>query len=778
MSAALKLVYPPDAESTCPTPDGRGGWNGIVGDGQQTPPAGSKLITIQEAAQRATQNGRGKTLGERAIQSRCEKSYLAAGLAVYARDPGRGRKQQLMVWEHADPLFARVASDRDVNYDVKQIRDDHRAILWWKLDLVKAAAQVRREADRGGESAEAAVETLLATVKLVKPSDRLHPPHGAKVPGVRGFRNWERDYFKGDDRGRSGLAALVMARWESDRPSYEEQNHDDPFFEELRARYLNDRQPSLMQVWKEVTMIALRQGWPERSLPQCKRYVKSLPEQVKIRFREGLKAYEDKAEPFYERDYRTLATNDLWNSDHHQLDVWATIDGKLVRPWLTAWQDLRSRRIVGWFVSPNAPNQFAILDSIAEAMERLGGHVPSGVYIDNGKDFDAKSLQGITKKQRKAEQLARLQGKPVVELDDKGWGIFRACQIDVTHAWPYRGQSKPIERFFGRLEAEWGKRQPTYTGNKPENRPDSLADKLKRGAAPPLSVLAADLVEWIEEDFNKSPHMGQGMDGRSPLVVYEQCLPDPVNILPAPVAEVVLHPATSPLKVRQNGVTWKDSSYGNGNAFLFKYFDEKIRLRIDRRDARRATAWSLEGKFICELTMNGRMPFKITPNDMQKVQSAKKKTRKQMAEYHRNRPVWHHDTADMLRKEAAARHERERREQPPEQERNLRPVAMALGDQVAAAARHGRISDGELRAAVGAEGTGRPRNDTAELMMQAAERWEQERREAAEAEPDILGTLSRACAEKHDLDEYDAADDYDPRYFGYDPEEEDGDDDD
>jgi hypothetical protein len=37
-------------------------------------------------------------------------------------------------------------------------------------------------------------------------------------------------------------------------------------------------------------------------------------------------------------------------ADHHRCDVWVRHAGKHVRPWLTCWEDVRSRKIVGWAV--------------------------------------------------------------------------------------------------------------------------------------------------------------------------------------------------------------------------------------------------------------------------------------------------------------------------------------------------------------------------------------------------------------------------------------------
>lgn len=137
----------------------------------------------------------------------------------------------------------------------------------------------------------------------------------------------------------------------------------DPFFTILRDLYFSTRRPSLRQCWSDAREIAAEQGVGQRSYDQSKRYIRSLPKAAVLMHREGDKAYGDKAEPFIERDFGQLASNELWCADHHQFDVWVSAGGKLVRPWLTAWQDLRSRMIVGWKIFAHDPNQDVILEA-------------------------------------------------------------------------------------------------------------------------------------------------------------------------------------------------------------------------------------------------------------------------------------------------------------------------------------------------------------------------------------------------------------------------------
>ena len=56
--------------------------------------------------------------------------------------------------------------------------------------------------------------------------------------------------------------------------------------------------------------------------------------------------------------------------------------GQRCRPWLTAWQDVRSRKIVAWAIYSHAPNSDPILSTFRQAVLQQGA--PVSVIIDNG----------------------------------------------------------------------------------------------------------------------------------------------------------------------------------------------------------------------------------------------------------------------------------------------------------------------------------------------------------------------------------------------------------
>jgi putative transposase len=113
-----------------------------------------------------------------------------------------------------------------------------------------------------------------------------------------------------------------------------------------------------------VKELAIKNHWPWfGSIRRCQKWVEaniSKPELVLNR--QGKKAYDTLCAPYIERNPNQFAANECWVGDHHQFDFFCLDRGHVLRPWLTAWQDMRSRMIVGWTIS-SQPNQYTILNA-------------------------------------------------------------------------------------------------------------------------------------------------------------------------------------------------------------------------------------------------------------------------------------------------------------------------------------------------------------------------------------------------------------------------------
>ena len=110
--------------------------------------------------------------------------------------------------------------------------------------------------------------------------------------------------------------------------------------------------------------------------------------------RQGKRAWAQRYLPHLEISYTKIESGELYEGDHTPCDFWVRYKDRTIRPWLTTFQDVRSRCIVGWHLGPT-PHQDAILAALHMAFRDWA--IPSIMRIDNGRDFTSKAITGYTK---------------------------------------------------------------------------------------------------------------------------------------------------------------------------------------------------------------------------------------------------------------------------------------------------------------------------------------------------------------------------------------------
>lgn len=302
-----------------------------------------------------------------------------------------------------------------------------------------------------------------------------------------------------------------------------------------RNKYLNERL-SIALVHK-----ALKREWERLRSDHCEpptyeslrvylqREIKPL---VKMIARDGDRVYKEDAAPYIIRDISRIRCNQVWISDHMIHDVWCRNDGvfgelaenEALRPWLTCITDMRSRRVIApaWCATPSSRS---IGDALLLGMRLFGK--PREFYVDNGKDYN--------------------------KLSDEQQGVLIRLGIESRPCLPLHPQSKQIESFFGnsvhqQFDKLW---RPFYAGSSPATRPEECDEALRlhkrllkegRGNESPLPAAREFIraaARYLDE-FNETPHTGQGMSRRTPNDVFDAELPperrSPVN--PADVAQL------------------------------------------------------------------------------------------------------------------------------------------------------------------------------------------------------------------------------------------------
>lgn len=224
--------------------------------------------------------------------------------------------------------------------------------------------------------------------------------------------------------------------------------------------------------------------------------------------REGKKAWNDKVAFYVDRDYDKIEVGDILVADGHVLNFETTNPwtGKGQRMELVMWYDMASNCPLGWEIMPTENTQ-AIASAFRRACITLGKY-PRIAYLDNGKAFRSKYFNGVDFRQTGIG------------------GLFQELGVHTIFAWPYHGQSKTVERFFGTLNEleQW---VPSYVGNSIDAKPP----RMKRGedmhrkayaaaGGRPLTLEETHVVvaRWID-DYIQTPQRGH-LEGRCPAEVF------------------------------------------------------------------------------------------------------------------------------------------------------------------------------------------------------------------------------------------------------------------
>jgi putative transposase len=309
-------------------------------------------------------------------------------------------------------------------------------------------------------------------------------------------------------------------------------------------------------------------GWRERHQDQW------------VFYREGASALNDKCLPYIARDYDRIAVGDVLVADGHRLNF-ETLNpwtGKAKRMTLILWLDMKSAMPLGWEVMPNE-NTLAILSAFRRALMRLG-KIPSVAYLDNGRAFSGRFFAGA--------DLAPQDG------------LYERLGVQVTHAWPYHGQSKTVERFF-RDFAELERWTPSYTGTSIEAKPPRLnrGERLHRRVYEKAGSPVLDLeqthaaIAWYFDEYAARIHDDGHLAGQTSAEVFEAGRGPGLDV----AALDYLLMSVEVRRIYRDGIHlmgrsyWHTELYGRNHA---------VTVRYDLQDPERILVYDDRGLFLCE----------------------------------------------------------------------------------------------------------------------------------------------------------------------------------
>lgn len=357
----------------------------------------------------------------------------------------------------------------------------------------------------------------------------------------------------------------------------------------------------------------------------------------------GEKVYRDKAEPIRRRDWSRIPPNHTWVGDHHQYDLLVILpDGTIGRPWLTAWQDGHSRAIVGYTVNRQPCSLeigLALRNGVLPKDDEPFQGLPVQVYVDNGKDYRSKLLNGTTVPVFRQTQ------------DDPVWGLLGHLGIKTRFCEAYHGKSKPIERLFGTLERGWICLMKGYCGRSPQHRPEHLMEDV---AATQLWLESGGqkgqrrLMTWWEMEvemaeairaYNRRPHSSLGWNGqgyRTPAEAYAAGLGGAVRMPLRETLDMLILPSVTRM-VRNDGIHLHNALYWHAN--LAPLIGQEVEVRYDPRD-RSQVMVIRKGAFVAWATeVTGVAPFAETEEELDELRAFLAGNAKARKEYRERRKV-------------------------------------------------------------------------------------------------------------------------------------------
>ena len=282
----------------------------------------------------------------------------------------------------------------------------------------------------------------------------------------------------------------------------------DDYFEYFKTLYLIEGGPSLRSCRDLTLGYAVRElGADRNNFPSFmafkRRLDKEIPEQSIFLARNGQAAWNRKYNNFIDRDYSAITCNQVWVSDHAQIDV-ACYDekNKVVFPWVTVWRDYKSGKWLGWILQTGNPNSDLIFQSFYYAVEEFG--LPKDVIIDNGKDYRSKDFAGGRKDFK------------IETNKNKTSAMLKELNVNVHFALPYNAQTKPVERDFLKIKELLSKHCIGYRGGNVVERPEKLAKEIKDGKIMKFEDFKELFDKTIINILNKRPSNGKNLNGRCP----------------------------------------------------------------------------------------------------------------------------------------------------------------------------------------------------------------------------------------------------------------------
>ncbi|HBC0987594.1 TPA: Mu transposase C-terminal domain-containing protein [Escherichia coli] len=468
-----------------------------------------------------------------------------------------------------------------------------------------------RADERQRETAKARVEAVIVMCDLIASGVTVRTAAASAARSLslseNTLRRW---YCRTQKAARADWAPVLLdSRIVNDTAHAPKTQFDDDAWDFIRADYLRPEQPALTKCYERLELAAREHCWAIPSFDTVRRRIeREVPQEVRVFQREGENALA-RLFPAQQRTVAGLHALEWINGDgyHHNVFVkW--YNGEILRPKTWFWQDVYSRKIIGWRCDVSE-NSDSIRLSLMDVIKAYGR--PEHVTIDNTRAAANKWLSGGV------PNRYRFKVKP-----DDPMGILPLLGIQLHwtsviggKGW---GQAKPVERAFGvgGME-EYVDKHPSlsgaYTGPNPLNKPDNYGTRV---------VDIEDFLTALEEGvamFNAKParrteickgeqSFDQAFEQSYSRSIITRLSDEQIRQLMLP-AEAVTVKLNGEFTLQCGGTLYgRKNSYWN--PALANIRARKITVRFDPRNLHDEVAcYDLEGRFICTAECRAAVAF-------------------------------------------------------------------------------------------------------------------------------------------------------------------------
>ncbi len=341
--------------------------------------------------------------------------------------------------------------------------------LWanWKKanDKAHAAAMARASAVKAVHALVASGSTLMQAYQHISDEFGIALPTLRRhVAAVKGF----------DDS--DWLAVLVPKQQQAalENRAGKLAKVSEQAWEFFKADYLRNERPNAASCYERLKLAARDQNWVVPSLNSLMRRMDlEVPHAQQVMLREGEHAMMQLYPP-QERTIEGLDAMSWINGDGYLHNVFVRwFNGEILRPKTWFWQDIYSRKIIGWRTDISE-NTDSIRLSLMDVCSKYG--IPREITIDNTRAAANKWMTG---------GVANRYRFKVKEDDPLGMIPMLGIKLHWSSVLLGKGhgQAKPIERAFGNggLE-EYIDKAPVlegaYTGSNPMAKPDNYGERV------------------------------------------------------------------------------------------------------------------------------------------------------------------------------------------------------------------------------------------------------------------------------------------------------------